>query len=174
MPTNAFPSTVSQVDTAARFPLGYEVTVPATAAGTRANQGEQLWVYVFNDDPTNAFAAGTVVYRDPSATTHDFYGALIAPTSVISRQYIIGIAQHAIAIGSYGFVLVKGVGTILAGSAGLALDTEFTTGGSAVGTVLAVVANADATTDTHNSVIGHSATALAAAATGTAFINCPG
>jgi len=157
------------VTTDQQCPLGFELTIAT------ANNGNRIWIYVFNDDPTNAFAEGTVVFRDPSAATQDFYGATITPASTsVATPFVIGVAQHAIAVGSYGFVLKKGVGKVLAGSAGLAADTQFTSGGSAVGTVLAVVADANAITDTHSSVIGHGATVIGAAATGTAFISCAG
>lgn len=180
MSGSAFPSKVTQVDlgttaSPARFPLGYEVTLPATksgAGGVTNDAGPQTWVYVFNDGPTNAFAAGTIVYRDPSAATNDWFGATITPISTHQPQVMcLGVAQHAIATGSYGFVLKRGVGTILAGSAGLAVDTPFTSGGSAVGTALDYADDAS-TFSANIGVIGHTATAIAGAATGTAYINC--
>jgi len=158
----------STVTTDQQAPLGFVLTAPCSTSGG----GMCEWVYVFNDDAAS-FTEGTAVYRDPSATTHDWYGGLLT-TAVVSRPYVIGIAQHTIAAGSYGFVLKKGVGSVLAGSAGLAADLEFTSGGSANGTVLAVVANADATTDTHNSTLGHAGTIIGAGAIGTAFISCAG
>jgi len=180
MSGTAFPSTVTQVDLGTdaspqRFPLGYEVTLPATkggAGGVTNNAGPQTWVYVFNDDPSNAFAAGTIVYRDPSAATNDWGGATITPATTHQPQVMcLGVAQHAIAVGSYGFVLKRGVGTILAGSAGLTVDTPFTSGGSAVGTALDYADDAS-TLGSNIGVIGHTATAISAAATGTAYISC--
>ena len=50
-------------------PLGFEV-VKQAASGN----GLQTWVYVFNDEASTAFSAGMIVYRDPSATTYDYYG----------------------------------------------------------------------------------------------------
>lgn len=158
---------VTDVDTTQQLPLGFEYHQPAD--GTN-EYGERVWVYVFNDDPTNPFAAGTIVYRDPSAATQDWFGATITPaTNHQAQVMVIGVAQHAIAVGSYGFVLKKGVGTILAGSGGLTADTPFTTGGSAVGTALDY---ADDTAGANIGVIGHAATVIGAAATGTAYINC--
>lgn len=173
--SGAFPSTVTQVDTAQRFPLGYEVTLPATqssAHGVTDNAGPQVWVYVFNDDPSNAFAAGTIVYKDPSAATHDWGGGTLTPITVHQPKVMcLGVAQHAIAVGSYGFILKNGVGTILAGSAGLTADTPFTSGGDAVGAALDY-ADDSATLSANIGVIGHTATAIGASATGTAYINC--
>jgi len=159
------------VTTTQQCPLGFVLTAPCSTA----DAGMCEWVYVFNDAASDDFAVGTIVFRDPSATTQDWYGAL--PTgsgTVVSRPYVIGVAQHAIPAGSYGFVLKRGVGLILSGSAGVAVDTEFTSGGDAIGAAVAVVADADATVDTHNAVIGHVATAIGASTTGTAFIDCAG
>ena len=146
-------------------PLGFEV-VKQAASGN----GLQTWVYVFNDEASSAFAVGNIIYRDPSATTYDFFGGLIAPaTNHQAKVMCLGVAQHAIAAGSFGFILKRGVGTILAGSGGLTADTPFTSGGSAAGTALDY---ADGTSQENIGVIGHSATAIGAAATGTAFIDC--
>ena len=158
----------STVTTTAQAPLGFVLTAP----NATANAGMCEWVYVFNDDAAS-FTEGTAIYRDPSATTYDWYGGLLT-TAVVSRPYVIGIAQHTIAAGSYGFVMQKGVGSILAGSAGVAVDGEFTSGGSANGTALDVVADASAITDTYSSSLGHAGTVIGAGAIGTAFINCVG
>ena len=125
MSGSAFPSKVTQVDLGTdaspqRFPLGYEVTLPATkqsGGSVTANAGPQTWVYVFNDDASNAFAAGHIVYKDPSAATHDFGGGTLTPATTHQPKIMcLGVAQHAIAVGSYGFILKNGVGLILAGS----------------------------------------------------------
>ena len=174
MSGTAFPSTVSQVDTTARFPLGYEVTLPATKSGTGGvtnNAGPRTGVYVFNDAASAAFAAGNIIYRDPSATTHDWYGGLLTPVDVHQpKVLVLGVAQHAIAAGSYGFILQKGVGTIMAGTAALTLDTAFTSGGA--DNVGRAIDYADAANQENVAVIGHTAAGIAGDATGTAYINC--
>tara|TARA_R100001443_G_scaffold74402_1_gene82155 strand:- start:21 stop:548 length:528 start_codon:yes stop_codon:yes gene_type:complete len=167
--------TKDTVTTTQQAPLGFVLTVEdqtLDANGNIAGHGMQEWVYVFNDDAAS-FTEGTAVYRDPSATTYDWYGGLLT-TAAVALPYVIGIAQHTIAAGSYGFILKQGVGSILAGSAGLAADSAFTGGGSAAGTVLAVVNNADATVDTNKAVLGHAGTVIGASAIGTAFIRCAG
>ena len=181
MSGTAFTSTVTQVDLGTdaspqRFPLGYEVTLPATKSGANGvtnNAGPQTWVYVFNDEASTAFAAGNIIYRDPSATTNDWYGGLIAPVTVHQAKVMtLGVAQHTIAAGSYGFILKRGVGTILAGSGGLTADTPFTSGGAGTAGTALDYADDAATLSANIGVIGHSATAIAGDATGTVYINC--
>jgi len=170
-----FGEDITLVTTTQTHPLGYKVVRPAQLGGTRANQGEQVWVYVFNDEATNAFAAGEVVIRDPSAATEDWFGAIRAPvTNPVPQIAVIGVAQHAIAAGSFGFVLQRGIGLVLTGTAAVTLDTPFTTGGDSVGTVIdyAEGDTAAATNQANIAVIGHAATAILASVTGTAFIDC--
>lgn len=128
MSGSAFPSTVSQVDLGTdaspqRFPLGYEVTLPATksgAGGVTNNSGSQTWVYVFNDEGSAAFAQGHVITMDISETSgqHERFHGVLAPanTSGTPALLVLGVAQHAIAAGSYGFILKKGIGEVLAGA----------------------------------------------------------
>ena len=89
----------STVTTDAQAPLGFELTVPD------GDKGAQVWVYVFNDD-SGDFAAGDVIVRDASTQTYD--GILNTDTTAAVR--VLGIAQHDIAAGSYGFILRKGIG----------------------------------------------------------------
>ena len=42
------------VSTSQLAPLGFELEVPT------ANQGVQVWLYVFNDEAATAFAVGTL------------------------------------------------------------------------------------------------------------------
>ena len=133
MSGTAFPSTVTQVDlgtTASpqRFPLGYEVTLPATkggAGGVTNNAGSQTWVYVFNDSGT--WAEGHVITMDVSETSgaHERFHGCLAPanTSGTPAILVLGVAQHAIADGSYGFILKKGVGEVLAGAGTIQEET---------------------------------------------------
>ena len=156
---------VTTVTTTQQAPLGFVLTAPC--ATTDAGMCE--WVYVFNDEASNAFAIGNAVVRDPSVTTQDWYGGIQAPaTTHTPTVAVLGVAQHEIAAGSYGFILRKGVGTVLAGSAAITVDTAITTGGSAVGCVLDYADDATATI----AVIGHVATTILATATGLAYINC--
>ena len=92
----------STVTTDAQAPLGFELTVPD------GDKGAQVWVYVFNDEASTAFAAGDVIVRDASTQTYDG----ILNTDVTAAVRVLGIAQHAIAAGSYGFILRKGSKTL--------------------------------------------------------------
>ena len=172
--TTAAGISTTTVSTDQLAPLGFELVVPASSGkDTNAGNGPQTWVYVFNDDPSNAFAAGTIVYRDPSTATQDWFGATITPATTHQPQVMcLGVAQHAIAVGSYGFVLKRGVGLVLAGSAGVGEDSPFTSGGSAVGTALTWADDAAGAWGSNISVIGHAATAIGAGVTGTAYVNC--
>jgi len=165
---------VTDVSTTQRLPLGFEYHSPASPAdSTTVETGSQVWVYVFNDDPTNAFVAGAVVYRLPASTTEDFFGGHATPITTHQPQVMcIGVAQHAIPTGSYGFVLKRGVGLILSGSAGVAADSPFTSGGDEVGSVLVWADDASGAWGSNISVIGHTATAIGADTTGTAYISC--
>ena len=165
MSGTAFGGSGTRVTTTQELPLGFQVTVP------NGDLGMQKWVYVFNDEASTAFAVGQIIYRDPSAATQDFYGGLIAPVDVHQpKVMVLGFAQHAIAAGSYGFILLKGVGTILAGTAALTLDTPFPSGGA--DNAGRAIDYADGTNNENVAVIGHTATAIAGDATGTAYIDC--
>ena len=93
---------VTDVDTEAKLPLGFVYREPASGD----NEGEKHWIYVYNDEPTNPFAVGGLVERDAATSTYDG----IISTGAVSPQRIMGVAQHAIAAASYGFVLRQGIG----------------------------------------------------------------
>lgn len=130
------------------------------------------WVYVFNDEPSTAFAAGDIVIRDPSATTHKVHGGLIAPsTTPAPRVSVIGVAQFAIAAGKYGFILKRGPGLVKNGTADITADTPITSGGSRAGSAIDF---ADGT-GTREHVIGFSLEAEATnETTFDAFVDCSG
>ena len=161
MPTNAFPSTVTQVDTSARFPLGYEVTVPAKGAGTSADQGEQVWIYVYNDSGAD-LAANIVAMRKAGTAT---YNVIIAATSTEPLR-IVGVTQHIIANGSYGFIQKKGIGTVTcdaAVTANLGLIVDGSTAGN--------VTHSGGVT---NANFGFTVAGRADAGTFSAHLNCQG
>ena len=115
--------TVTDVGTTALLPLGFVYREPASGD----NEGEKHWVYVYNDDSTD-FAQGTIVMRDAGTTTYD---ALITTGATIPALRIMGVAQHAIAAGSYGFVQSKGIAEVLCNgsvSADTAICTSSTAG----------------------------------------------
>ena len=153
-------------------PLGFEIVkaAPAAADGSYPN-GMQTWVYVYNDEASTDFSAGMIVYRDPSATTYDYYGGLATPVDAHQpKVMVLGVAQHAIAAGSFGFILKRGVGSITAGTAALTADSPFTTGGA--DNAGRAITHADGTARENIGVIGHTAAEISGDATGTAFIDC--
>jgi len=170
MARSAIGVSVTDVDTEAKAPLGHILELPAQSVGSRAGQGPQKWVYVFNDEASTAFAVGDVVIRDPSATTEKMFGAVQAPSSTPAPAVsVLGVVQHAIPAGSYGFVLAKGQGLFRNGSAGITADTPLTSGASAAGGVI------DFAGGVEECVIGFSLEAEASASTTfNGFINCPG
>jgi len=100
------------VTTTQQMPLGFQLTVP------NGDNGPQVWVYVFNDHA--AFAVGNVITMDVSEASgdHNRYHAVKAPAMEEGTPAfsVLGVAQHAIAGGSYGFILKQGVGEVLAGA----------------------------------------------------------
>lgn len=165
------------------MPSSTEITLTSTTAyhplGERRREwhatdgnGYQEWVYVFNDEAATALAAGDICVRDPSATTYGMYGVLIAASgTVFDKRLIVGVAQHAIAAGEYGWILVKGKGLVKNGTANISADTPLTTGGSRAG---AAINWADGAT-TSEAAFGVSLEAEATDnTTFDAFIDCAG
>ena len=169
MSGTAFPSKVTQVDlgtdaSPARFPTGYEVMLPATKSGALSvanNSGGETWIYVYNDSGSE-IAANMVVMRKAATST---YNVLLA-TASISPQRIVGISQHAIANGSYGFILKRGLGTVTA-DASVTADVGMIVDGSTAGNVT----HAAAVTDVG---IGCTLAGRSGSGTLTAFVDCSG
>ena len=161
---------VTDVDTEQKLPLGFCYRQPASSD----DFGEKHWVYVFNDGSAD-FTAGAIVIRDPSAATASspngtMYGCEVADaSSPTPAMLVVGVAQHTIAQGSYGFVQSKGRATVQCGTADITADTAITSGGSGAGDAIDFADGAE------ECVIGHSLEAQASDNdTFTAYINCPG
>ena len=164
---------VTDVDTEQKLPLGFKYTEAASGD----DMGERTWVYVFNDGGSS-LTAGCAAFRDPSAANASdpagkMYGVFIAASgTVYPAVSVVGVAQHTIAAGSYGFVLSKGIGEVLAG-------TE-TIDASEVVAVSAAVAGrgmegGSIAADAHEAcVIGYSTEDAASGALATCYINCLG
>ena len=115
MTTSAAGLVSSTVSTDQLAPLGFELLEPsASGSDGNAGEGQKVWVYVYNDEASTAFAEGTVVMRDGATTTYD----AVLSTAAVPAIRIMGVAQHAIAAGSYGFVLRKGIGEVQANDTG--------------------------------------------------------
>jgi len=145
-------------------PLGFELTVP------NGDYGNQVWVYIKNvDDGPTALAEGKPVMTldNTDATKAEYFQVQICPTGNHSSKKVVGVAQHTIAVNSYGFVLKSGKGSVLGGAtvaSGLSLMTDTSTAGEVVAL--------DTTGGQNDACIGVSLSALADATVGSAMINC--
>ena len=110
--TRAFPDAVTTVDSEEQYELGTEWMMSADEAKVynTSVSGPQCWRYVFNDESSTAFAAGDVIVRDALSAYDGVLNTDQAP-----RVSCLGVAQHAIAAGSYGWILKRGVGLLKAG-----------------------------------------------------------
>lgn len=88
-------------------------TVGATVLENHPTYGPRIWKYVKNGEASTAFAAGNVVQRKASTTAP---GIVTLSGSDAARNVIAGVAQHAIAAGSYGWVGYQGIFKVLAGT----------------------------------------------------------
>lgn len=107
---------------------GTAVVAMANGAADYTPEGDRTWVFVFNDEAATAFAAGHSVQRD-TADYADWDGILT--TTAITHDLFLGIAQHGITAGRWGFI--GRCGTFLARS---------DAGGSGAGTAMAAGAAA--------------------------------
>ena len=155
----AFTSTVTQTDTTARFPLGYEVTLPATrggAGGVNDDAGEEVWVYV---KASAALAAGDVCSYAAAATTKT---VRLVPANT-NACTIVGVAQHVIAINAFGFIQKRGLATVTADAGGVTANEGL------------MVGDAPGTADVAGAVTTASfgvATATASSAAAVCWIDC--
>lgn len=121
-----------------------------------ANTGDALWVYV---KAGAAITAGQAVMADMSAGD----GVVIVGTGASPT---VGFAQYDIDSGSYGWVLAKGRGLVLADGLGITVE---------LGLVVAaggVVSDRNAITD--GDIVAQAPAAIGAGAIGEAQIFCPG
>jgi hypothetical protein len=154
--------TFDSVSTTAEARLG---TTLERAADER---GPETWVYVLNEDSV-AFTEGDVVMRNTTST--EYRAVLASAGTLIHGLRVIGVAQHTIAAGSYGYVLRHGLGTIQVGSGASVSDTEgLTTGGVAAGSVIKFAAGTTAPA----CVFGMAVANISASGTGNAFFDCRG
>lgn len=148
---------LSSADTDARYQVGslyYEYD---------PTYGPRIWKYVKNTEASTAYAAGTVVMNATTTTTPG--QTLVAGTSV-SVHRVAGVAQHAIAAGMYGWILVSGLGLVLADTGGFTADTGLIPGN-------AVAGRADDVSGATAAAFALALATTAATATGICRIACP-
>ena len=104
----AFADEITATFTDERYPLGAIRFQNAddNKAANATHIGPKYWVFVFNDD-VSAFAQGDLISID----TGDYapYEGLISAAAATVAGAILGVAGHAIAAGSYGWVVKQGV-----------------------------------------------------------------
>lgn len=155
--TIGYPAEVTVVDTSAAYKLGdlrheYDSTY-----------GWRVWRYVFNDEAASSFVEGTLVARD--TTTVAPGDGIIAPLSSATAR-LLGVAQHTIAAGSYGWILKEGIGEVLADTGGITADTGLIPGN-------AVAGRADDASAVTNHCFAYAHESVAATALATCTIFCP-
>jgi hypothetical protein len=162
---SGFGDSLTTVGTVQLHPLGTIVVEPATQGGTRADQGEKTWIYVHNTAAAPvAWAQGEIIMRTSGATT---YQGDRTPIAAQASSRIIGVAQHAVAAGSYGFILRKGLGEVLADTGGLTVDVGIIDGN-------AVAGRADVAAAITNATFGFSTETVLATALATCWLDCQG
>ena len=74
------------------------------------SQGPREWIYIKNGEASTAMALGEVIMRKASDITYVCQRA----TTTAPPAMLVGIAQSAIAAGSYGWIMRKGMSKVLA------------------------------------------------------------
>ena len=147
----AWPDLVTVVSTTEDHKLGSTRTETAqeVTASDASLSGAREWIYV---KASVALVAGDVVEMHPVATAFNGRPCTTAGALPIS---LLGVASHAIALNSYGWIVRRG--EVAVKSAGVSAGNALAVNGSAQG--IPVVANADATTDTVAQAFGRALTA---------------
>ena len=175
MATSAAGLVSTTVSTDQLAPLGFELLEPASSgADTNSGEGQKIWVYVQNNAAAaTAWTAGKVIMRLAGASTHQ---GVLTPVAVVAPMRMLGVTQHAIPSGSFGFILKRGIGVITAGNgAALTVDTLVATAGTVVlGPGLDAVANANAPLNTVTEAVGWCTVGAVAGANATCWIDCKG
>lgn len=154
--------TFASVSETAQAELGSTLLVNVTDKGT------QTWVYILNEDSAS-LTVGDVVMRN--TTSAEYRGVLATAGTLIHGLRVMGVTQHTIPSGSYGYILQRGLGTIQVGSGASVSDTEaLTTGGVAAGSVIKFAAGTTAPA----CVFGVAVANISASGTGNAFFDCRG
>lgn len=170
-----FGNDVSVIDSTQVYPLGTERLV----LGSQTGKGDQVWRYVYNSTAA-AFTEGQVVTAVTNTAQNIGNGTLAPATNSVPNLRVLGVAQTYTTAGSslttfgagaYGWVLVKGEGSIRVDSAGnLNADTPFVTSATVAGSVVPV--SGPITAPEAAGIIGVSHVQILASAVGSAYIDC--
>lgn len=159
MPATSISTKLTSVSTTAECPLGFEFEID-----TNDSNGPQIWVYVQNGEASTAFAVGNLIQRKASTATR--IGTIGTTTALPVHGYL-GVAQHAIAAGSYGFIQRKGKATVLADTGNISANQALVPGNAVAGAF-------DSSSTATASSLGWAYAAITAAATGSAYIHIVG
>jgi hypothetical protein len=171
-----FGNDVTVIDSTQVYPLGTERLV----LGSQTGKGDQVWRYVYNSTAA-AFTEGQVVTAVTNTAQNIGNGTLAPATNSVPKLRVLGVAQTYTTAGSsattfgagaYGWVLVKGEGSIRVDATvgGLTADTPFVTSSGAQGSVSPV--SSPITAPEAAGIIGVSHVAIAASTVGSAYIDC--
>jgi hypothetical protein len=128
--------------------------------GTRRSEGANEYLYVYNDaNSTIATAKGCVLQSGAS-------GYSVTVSSVTSADMLIGVAVNSITTGAYGWVVTRGITSVLMGA---------TSATVAAGDMLELAANGvfvpvSNTTGNKGNACGKALAAIVSSATGSAYI----
>lgn len=95
-----FGDAITDTSTTAQYPLG------ELRWYTHPTYGRTLWRYVKNAEAATAFAQGDVIQCKASDLT--WCDGILAATAKLPRNKVLGVADHAIAFGSYGWIICQG------------------------------------------------------------------
>lgn len=153
---------LTDVGTTQQLPLGFEYHKPAEMTN---DTGEEVWVYILADE---ALEEGDIVEvkTDYANPYHGMQG-----NAATAAKALLGVAQHVIASGSYGFIQKRGKADYVKGDGSVAAGDALVSHGSGAADTL--------DTDEGDMVFGYALTADAADSTLTssqvvcsAMINC--
>ena len=135
---------ISTTYTSEVYPVGTRYVQPADEvnAANSTHYGDREWIFVYNDD-SSAFAEGNVIMLDNSDYA-PFHGLLSTATLHVYR--ILGVAAHAIAAGSYGWIIAKGAGEVQC-DGGVAQGDRLVAHASTAGIADTITLDSNATTD---------------------------
>lgn len=170
-----FGNDVSVIDATQVYPLGTERLV----LGSQTGKGDQVWRYVKNTSAA-AWTEGQVVTAVTNTAQNLGTGTLAPATNSVPTLRVLGVAQTYTTAGSalttfgagaYGWILVKGEGSIRVDSSGnLSADVPFVTSATDAGSVVAVAG--PITGPNAAGIIGVSHVQILASAVGSAYITC--
>ena len=135
-----------------QYALGSRYVQPAdeNVAANSTHYGEKTWVFVYNDEASTAWAEGDVIMLDNS--DYAPYNGLLS-TATLHVHRILGVAGHAIAAGSYGWIVVKGVCEVKC-DGGVVQGDRLVAHASTAGIADTITLNADAPPDTLECAFG--------------------